>query len=151
MTFEQTVLLGGFAVSTGMSVIAIVKMIWGGGAAQTQQWASLEKACATSVEALRNELLLKIDNQSQNAGNAVMTMGNRIHAIELEAANTRADMMRELIHYIRKDDYNAGLNDMRRELRDGLGKVDGRLGEMQDLILHFGGDVPRHKVEPKVR
>lgn len=142
MTLEQGILLAGFIISTILSAGTMFKLIWGGAASHQSQFNALDKACEQSVLAVRNEMLAKFEGQSVNIGNVVANIGNRIHDLELQAANARATAAET---YMRRDSYHKATDEFKRDVRDahadlkqdmdaGFDKIERQLDAMSQAI-----------------
>lgn len=102
------------------------------------QFSALDKACSASVAALRNELLLKIDSQHNNFGNAIQAVGNRIHGVELEAAKTRADAAENSLKMITslREEFRRDVREETQELRNDMQASFNRLEAVVDNLSH---------------
>ncbi len=61
----------------------------------------------------------------------------------------RAKIAEELHLYIRKDDYNAGVSDIKRDVQEGFRNMNERMGQLQDLITYANLETPPHR--PAIR
>ena len=104
------------------------------------QFTALDKACSASISALRNELLLKVDHQSTNVGNVVQNLGNRIHDVELKAAEARAvaaenmlKMTTELREEFRRD-VKEETNELREEMRNSFKRLEAHVDDVSQSL-----------------
>lgn len=152
MTFEQAILLAGFLLTAALQAGTLFKLVWGGGAQHQSQFATLEKACSESLIAVRNELALKIENQSSNVGNVVANISDRIHGLELKAMEARA-LAAET--YMRRDSYHKATDEFKRDVRDshaglkrdmesGFERLEGQLDAVSQSIEAGRRDRPGH-------
>lgn len=130
------------AVSVVTFLAVIGEKLWGGGNALAVKFSTLDKETTKAIAVLREDLNSKIDEYEKVATVGFDAIRANIHAMQIGLLEFRAKMSDDLHMYIRKDDYNAGLSDMRRDMRDGFKTVDTRLGEMQDLIMWSNPDAP---------
>jgi arginine utilization protein RocB len=139
------------AFSVLASVFVIIEKIFGGGNALAGKFHTLDKETTTAISILRNELTAKIErcenqlHERTEEYQKVATVGfdaikSNIHLLQLAALEFRAKVSEELHLYIRKDDYNAGIGDIKRDVAAGFTRVDARLGELQDLIMYSNPD-----------
>jgi hypothetical protein len=103
--------------------------------------ATLEKETTAAITAVRRELNDKIDEYEKVATVGFDAIRANIHAMQIGLLEFRAKMSDDLHHYIRKDDYNAGIGDIKRDVQNGFRNVEERLGQMQDLIMHVNPDL----------
>lgn len=135
-----------------------VEKLFGGGNALAAKFHSLDKETVAATSLLRTEMNNKIDGVRVELSNRideyekVGTVGfeaikANIHAMQIGLLEFRASMAESLHSYIRKDDYNTGISDIRRDMHDGFRRVDVRLGEIQDLVMYTNPEVARRAGE----
>ena len=133
-------------VALGVSIITLLVMvgekIFGGGNALAVKFHALDKETTDEIAGLRRELTLKIDEYEKVATVGFDAIRANIHAMQLGLLEFRAKMSEDLHLYIRKDDYNAGVNDVKRDVANGFRHVEERLGQMQDLSMWSNPDAP---------
>lgn len=121
-------------------LITVVEKIWGGGNALASKFSALEIKTMNDMFKLRSELMQRVDTYEDNYGVGIEAIRANIQAIQLGTLEFRAKMAEELHSYIRREDYNAGLMDIKRDVQVGFKAVDERLGQMQDLIMYVHPD-----------
>jgi len=138
---------------SGITLLVLVgEKLFGGGNALAAKFYELDKATTTAISLLRNELNMKIDEYEKVGTVGFEAIRANIHAMQLGLLEFRAKMAEDLHHYIRKDDYNAGIGDIKRDVQNGFRNVEERLGQMQDLIVYTNPDaVHRPNGPPKPR
>jgi hypothetical protein len=129
-------------------LVLVVEKTFGGGNALAAKFHTLDKEVTAQVAAVRRELNEKIDEYEKVSTVGFEAIRANIHAMQIGLLEFRAKVAEELHAYIRKDDYNAGVNDIKRDVQSGFTRVDTRLGELQDLIMYANPDVvnrpPQH-------
>lgn len=131
-------------VAAGISLltllIVVAEKLFGGGNALANRFHVLDKETTTAIADVRKELHLRLDEYEGTCRVGFETVKNNIHAMQTGLLEFRAKIAEELHSYIRKDDYNAGLGDIKRDVQVGFRSVDERLGQMQDLIMYANPD-----------
>ena len=126
-------------------VILVVEKVFGGGNALANKFHQLDKEIRTAVTEVRIELANKVDNYENQAVTGFETTRANIHAMQLALLEFRARISEDLHTYMKKDDYNQGIAELKRDLQAGFRSVDGRIGQLQDLILYQNPDAaPRN-------
>jgi hypothetical protein len=137
---------------SGVTLLILVgEKLFGGGNALAGKFHTLDKDTTTAITLLRNEMNASIMlcrnelNSKIDEYEKVSTLGfdairANIHAMQLGLLEFRAKMAEDLHVYIRKDDYNAGIGDVKRDVQNGFRSVDERLGQLQDLIMYANPD-----------
>lgn len=149
-----------FSVLSSLFVVA--EKIFGGGNALASKFHALDKDTGTAVAVVRNELNARIErcetglNTKIDEYEKVATVGfeaikSNIHAMQLGLLEFRAKISEDLHLYIRKDDYNAGVGDIKRDVQAGFRSMDERMGQLQDLITWANPDIPNRPGHPKAR
>lgn len=140
-------------VSLGMSALTLVVLVaeklFGGGNALANKFHELEKQTTLAVAEVRKELANRIDNYEGQASVGFEAMRSGITEMKVALLEFRATVSEKLHEYIRKDDYNAGIGDLKRDLQVGFRSVDERMSQLQDLILYVNPEAtnkPNHKV-----
>lgn len=140
------------AIVSGLALmIVIIEKLWGGGNALAAKFHKLDKETSAAVAALETKVMLRIDNYQGNAGVGFEATKNSIHEMQKALLEFRAKIAEDLHLYIRKDDYNAGIGDIKRDVQNGFRGVEERLGQMQDLIMYANPEAGPHRPVPKVR
>jgi len=131
------------ACFAGISLLIVVaEKLWGGGNALAGKFHTLERETNAAIAVVRQELNNKIDEYEKVSTVGFDAVKANIHAMQLGLLEFRAKMAEELHLYIRKDDYNAGISDVKRDVQNGFKNVEERLGQMQDLIMYVNPDAP---------
>jgi hypothetical protein len=131
---------------SGITLLVLVgEKLFGGGNALAGKFHALEKETTVALALVRNELNEKIDEYERVSGTGFEAIKANIHAMQLGLLEFRAKMSEDLHSYIRKDDYNAGVADIKRDVQTGFSRVDERLGQLQDLIMHANPDAPPNR------
>ncbi len=152
----ETVTYIALAISFITLLYTLGEKLFGGGNALAGKFHASERATATAVTALekettaaianvRRELNDKIDEYEKVATVGFDAIRANIHAMQIGLLEFRAKMSDDLHHYIRKDDYNAGIGDVKRDVQNGFRGLEERLGQMQDLIMHVNPDLPNRR------
>lgn len=110
--------------------------LFGGGTKLANKFHQLDKDTGAAIAALRTELYSRVDGYEDNADVGFEAVKNNIHEIQKAFLEFRAKVSEDLHLYIRKDDYNAGIGDIKRDVQAGFRSMDDRLGQMQDLIMY---------------
>ncbi len=133
-------------IAIGVSVLTLLLLVgeklFGGGNALAAKFYALDIAKTAEITKLRTELNNKIDEYEKVSTVGFDAIRSNIHAMQLGLLQFRAEMAEGLHVYIRKDDYNAGISDIKRDVQIGFGRVDERLGQLQDLIMYANPDAP---------
>lgn len=137
---------------SGITLLVLVaEKIFGGGNALAAKFHRLDKETAEAIAQVRRELEQKVDEYEKVSTVGFEAIRANIHALQLAALEFRAKMSEDLHLYIRKDDYNAGVSDIKRDVQAGFQRVDERLGQLQDLVMYSNGDAPRPVPHQKAR
>jgi hypothetical protein len=124
-------------IALGVSVLTLLlltgKEIFGGGNALAAKFAELDKSTTTEISKLRVELTARVDNYEDNYGVGLDAIKSSIHAMQLGLLEFRAKMAEDYMH---KDDYAAGITDVKSQLRDSFKKVEDRLGRIEENMHH---------------
>lgn len=131
-------------LALGVSILTLLVMVgeklFGGGNALANKFYKLDKETTAAIATVRNELNLKIDEYESVGTVGFEAIRANIHAMQLGLSEFRAKMAEDLHVYIRKDDYNAGIGDVKRDVQNGFRNVEERLGQMQDMIMWSAPD-----------
>lgn len=122
----------------GLAVI-VLERTFGGGNGLANRFAALKedvkkeisdvrKEASSDNNKVRYELTQRIDEYEDNYRVGLEAIKANIHELQIAALKFRAEMAEG---YIPK----GGLDDVRREMRDGLGKVDKAIEHLQDMIM----------------
>lgn len=122
------------AVSSLTLILLIVEKVFGGGNALANKFHALEKETGLALAAVRNELVTKVIEYEKQGSVGFDTARSGITEIRMGLLELRAHTSESLHAYIRKDDYNAGISEIKRDVREGFERVDNRLGQLQDLV-----------------
>lgn len=140
-------------VAVGVSLLTFLlvaaEKIFGGGNALANKFHVLDKDTTAAISEVRRELHLRLDEYEGTCRVGFEAVKNNIHAMQTGLLEFRASMSESLHSYIRKDDYNAGLGDIKRDMQVGFRGVDERLGQMQDLIMYANPDAQPQKGRPR--
>lgn len=137
---------------SGVTLLVLVgEKLFGGGNALAAKFHTLDKETTQAIATVRNELNLKIDEYEKVATVGFDAIRANIHAMQIGLLEFRAKMAEDLHLYIRKDDYNAGVSDIKRDVQAGFRSVDDRLGQLQDLIMYANPDAAHRLQAPKAR
>lgn len=137
------------AVSALTLIVMVAEKIWGGGNALAAKFHKLDKETTAAIALVRNECMTKIEEYEKVPALGFEAARANIHAMQLGLLEFRAKTSEDLHLYIRKDDYNAGVGDVKREMQAGFTRVDERLGELQDLIMYANPDLPNRVLSRK--
>jgi len=130
-------------VFSGITLLVLVgEKLFGGGNALAAKFHVLDKETGSAIEAVRRELTARIDEYEKVATVGFDAIRSNIHAMQIGLLEFRAKMSEELHLYIRKDDYNTGVSDIKRDMHEGFRGVDDRLGQLQDLIMYANPELP---------
>ena len=141
--FRDYFLLAGFSVQTIMLGVTLFKFVWGSGAGLQAQFASITASSMAQVAQVRDEWQGKFDAHTANFGNVVANLNERIHAIELAAANMRADAaetyMRRDSYYKAADEFKRDVkevhDDIKNEMNEGFLKLENQVAELTRLVV----------------
>lgn len=129
-------------VFSGVTLLVLVgEKLFGGGNALAAKFHTLDKETTAAIAAVRTELNNKIDEYEGVSTVGFEAIKNNIHAMQLGLLEFRAKMSEDLHSYIRKDDYNTGVSDIKRDVQNGFSSVDARLGQLQDLIMYANPEI----------
>lgn len=134
------------AVSIVSLLLLVGEKLFGGGNALANKFHKLDKDTTTEITVLRRELNDKIDEYEKVGTVGFDAIRANIHAMQLGLLEFRAKMSEDLHMYIRKDDYNAGIGDVKRDVQNGFRNMEDRLGQMQDLFMWSNPDAPNNGV-----
>lgn len=139
-------------VAIGVSILTLLLLAgektFGGGNALAAKFHMLDKETSQAIAVVRRELHDKIDEYEKITTVGFEAIKVNIHAMQLGLLEFRAKMAEELHVYIRKDDYNAGIGDVKRDVQNGFRSVDERLGQLQDLIMYANPDASNGNHRP---
>ena len=137
---------------SGVTLLVLVgEKMFGGGNALPAKLHTLDKETTEAIAQVRKELNLRIDEYERVATVGFEAVRANIHAMQIGLLEFRAKIAEELHAYIRKDDYNAGINEVKRDVQHGFRSVDDRLGQLQDLIMYANPDVHSRPTPPNAR
>lgn len=136
---------------SGITLLVLVaEKIFGGGNALAAKFHKLDKETAEAIAQVRREIGAQVDEYEKVSTVGFEAIRANIHAMQLGLLEFRAKIAEDLHLYIRKDDYNAGVGDIKRDVQAGFRSVDERLGQLQDLIMYHNPDAPT-RLPPKAR
>ena len=115
MTTTEILTLGGLFVSTIVSLITVIKVLWGSAASYQSQLSLLKETCDESATSVRNDLLARLELQTANIGNVTSNISDRIHGIEIKTMEFRAIAAET---YMRRDAYHKATDEFKRDVRD---------------------------------
>lgn len=95
----------------------------------------------TEISSVRRDTAQRIDEYEGNYRVGLEAIKSNIHELQLAALKFRAEMAEG---YIPK----GGLDDVRREMRDGLSKVDKAIEHLQDMIMWAGPSPTQGDAQP---
>ena len=137
---------------SGVTLLVLVgEKMFGGGNALAAKFHTLDKETTEVIAQVRKELNLRIDEYERVATVGFEAVRANIHAMQIGLLEFRAKIAEELHAYIRKDDYNAGINEVKRDVQHGFRSVDDRLGQLQDLIMYANPDMHSRPTPPNAR
>jgi hypothetical protein len=139
---------------SGITLLILVgEKLFGGGNALAAKFHALDKDTAEAIAVVRRELSAQVDEYEKISTVGFEAIRANIHAMQIGLLEFRAKISDDLHSYIRKDDYNAGVSDIKRDVQNGFRSVDDRLGQLQDLIMYANPDAPSRPApqHPKVR
>lgn len=120
-------------VAIGISSITLALLIlektFGGGNSLAAKFAKLDKDSTAENAKLRLELTTRVDEYEDNYGVGIDAIRSNIHAMQLALLEFRAKIAEDYLH---KDDYAAGIVDVKSQLRDGLNRIEERLGRIEN-------------------
>lgn len=122
------------AVSSLTLVILVIEKVFGGGNALANKFHALEKETSVAILAVRNDFMTKLTDYQQLSSTGFDATRSSITEIRIGLLELRAHTSESLHMYIRKDDYNAGISEIKRDMREGFDRVYARLGELQDTV-----------------
>jgi len=126
---------------SGVTLLVLVgEKTFGGGNALAAKFHTLDKETTEAIAQVRKELNLRIDEYERVVTVGFEAVRANIHAMQIGLLEFRVKIAEELHAYIRKDDYNAGINEVKRDVQHGFRSVDDRLGQLQDLIMYANSD-----------
>lgn len=126
-------------ISAAGLLVIVLERTFGGGNGLANRFAILKETVTADITKLRTdtsesnaklryELERRIDEYEDNYRVGLEAITANIHELQLAALKFRAEMAEG---YIPK----GGLDDVRRDMRDGLGKVDNAIQHLQDMIM----------------
>ncbi len=121
-------------------LILVAEKLFGGGNALAEKFHSLDRETRLAIADVRRELSTKADEYEKISTVGFDAIRANIHAMQIGLLEFRAKIAEELHLYIRKDDYNAGISDVKRDVQNGFRSVDERLGQLQDLVMYANPD-----------
>lgn len=124
------------AMSALTLAILVLEKVFGGGNALANKFRDLEKETTAAIAEVRRELAGRVDNYEHQSSVGFEAMRSGITEMKMALLEFRATVSENLHMYIRKDDYNTGIGDIKRDLQAGFRSVDDRMGQLQDLILY---------------
>lgn len=124
---------GYFAI--GISVITLLVMlgekIFGGGNALAAKFAALDKDTMAAVAELRREMTKRVDEYEDNYAVGADALKTNIHAMQIALLEFRAKMAEDYLH---KNDYAAGVAEIRSQIRAGFEQMEKRLGRIEEGV-----------------
>lgn len=115
-------------------VVLVVEKVFGGGNALAGKFHTLERDTNDRIAGVEREIRQQVMEYEKLSTVGFEATRNAITEIRVGLLELRAHTSESLHAYIRKDDYHAGINDVKRDMRDGFDRMDNRLGQVQDLI-----------------
>jgi hypothetical protein len=126
-------------ISTLTLILLILEKTFGGGNSLANKFAVLDKDLTSSVTELkisvtadmaklRLELTTRVDEYEDNYAVGLDAIKSNIHAMQLGLLEFRAKMAEDYVH---KSDHSAGLNDLKRDVREGFDRVEKRLSRIE--------------------
>lgn len=109
-------------------LIVVVEKLFGGGNALAAKFHALDIATTQAREALRRDLMARIDAQEDNYRLGVDALTANIHALREGVLELRAKMAEE---YVR----TGGLDEIKSDMHRGFDNVNKRMSELQDMIM----------------
>lgn len=103
--------------------------LFGGGRGLSDRFGKMERETAAEITKLRAEIHEKQDRSENNVGDALRAMREHVHTIEKATLEFRA-LAAET--YMRRDSYYKASDELKREVHDGLDKIEKRLERMED-------------------
>jgi uncharacterized protein YPO0396 len=126
---------------SGVTLLVLVgEKLFGGGNALAAKFAALDKETTASMARLERELTGRVDAYEDNYGVGIEAIKANIHAMQLALLEFRAKMAEDYMH---KNDYAAGINEVRSQLRDSFKKVEDRLGRIEESMHGQHSNGPR--------
>lgn len=131
-------------IAVGMSaltlIILVVEKVFGGGNALANKFHALEKDTVTAISELRKEMDGRVDNYVQQSTVGFESMKSGIVEMKMALLEFRATVSENLHSYIRKDEYNSGIGEIKTDVQNGFRSMENRMGQLQDLILYVNPD-----------
>lgn len=116
-------------------LILVAEKLFGGGNALANKFHALERDTRKEIAVVRNDLTDRVDSYERAATGGFDAMRTNMEIMRTGLLEFRAKVAEDLHMYIRKDDYNSGISDIKRDVKEGFEHVDERLGQMHELIL----------------
>jgi hypothetical protein len=104
VTTAEIVMLATGAMQTVGLAVVIIKLVWGGASAHYE-----------GIAVVRNDLIARLELQSQNVGNVIANIGDRIHQLEIKSMEFRAIAAET---YMRRDAYHKATDEFKRDVKD---------------------------------
>lgn len=127
-------------IAIGISAITlavlVVEKVFGGGNALANKFHVLEKDTAIAIAELRREMDGRVDNYVQQSTVGFESMKSGIVEMKIALLEFRATVSENLHSYIRKDEYNSGIGEIKTDVQNGFRSMENRMGQLQDLILY---------------
>lgn len=128
-------------------VVLVAEKLFGGGNALANKFHQLERETNTNLTEVRKELLSKVENYESQSSVGFEAMRSGVTEMRMALLEFRATVSENLHMYIRKDDYNTGIGDIKRDMADGFRSMGDRMGQLQDLIVYqnpeLAGKLPK--------
>lgn len=140
MTAGEWFAAGAFGVALMSLFVVVAEKLWGGGNALAAKFHTLDKETIAAIASVRFDLNNRIDEYEKVGTVGFEAIRANIHAMQLGLLEFRVKISDELHLYIRKDDYNSGVGDVKREMQNGFKSMEDRMGQLQDLIMYSNPD-----------
>lgn len=123
-------------ISLTTLIIMVGEKLFGGGTALAAKFAALDKDTTANIARLERDLTRRVDEYEDNYGVGMEAAKANIHAMQIALLEFRAKMAEDYMH---KNDYAAGIMEIRTQLRESFEKMENRLGRIEENMHHPNG------------
>jgi len=118
-------------ISGALFAFNVFDRVWGGGNKAATSQADMRQYVNNEIAALRKDVFLKHDSTEGNLGQAIISMKDMLHQMQLDAVTFRAVSAET---YMRQDSYYKAMAELKVDVNGAFEKIDKRLERMEDTM-----------------
>jgi hypothetical protein len=118
-------------ISGAVFALQMFDRIWGGGSRTATAQAAIKEYVKDAIAELRKDVFLKHDTSEGNVGQAIQSIKDASHKMQLEAMEFRAVAAET---YMRRDSYYKAMGELKADVNLAFEKLDKRLERMEGAM-----------------